>query len=319
MPSAFSKRVVISTVVLFFLAGALMVFSATRPPKNFPANQVITVESGSSLSEIGKFLQEKRVIKYPFFLTNYVISLHREKGVISGDYSFKKPVGVFEVAKIITNGDFGIPAIKVTIPEGTSVLHIPEFFKTGFSKFDASQFALLAKGKEGFLFPDTYFFKSDVTAGNVIKKLEETFSEKTKVLTDDIKNSGKSLKEIITMASIVEEETKTPEDRRIVAGILWKRISIGMALQVDATLAYEVGKSTSELTTADLQKDSPYNTYTRRGLPPSPISNPGLDAILAVLHPTTTKYFYYLSDKKGEIHFAETYAGQLANKALYLH
>jgi UPF0755 protein len=120
------------------------------------------------------------------------------------------------------------------------------------------------------------------------------------------------------MASLIEEETATPEDRRIVSGILWKRLSSGMRLQVDATFAYTIGKGSLELTTEDLKSDSPYNTYRIYGLPPTPIVNPGLDAITAALHPTSSPYVYYLSDKNGVMHYSKTFEEHKLAKAKYL-
>ena len=120
------------------------------------------------------------------------------------------------------------------------------------------------------------------------------------------------------MASLLEEEARQTPTRRTVAGILWKRLDLGMPLQVDATLRYLLGKSSHELTREDLEYDSPYNTYKDAGLPPGPISNPGLDAILAALRPVETAYLYFLTDSEGNIHYARTFEEHVANKAMYL-
>jgi UPF0755 protein len=120
------------------------------------------------------------------------------------------------------------------------------------------------------------------------------------------------------MASILEGEARLLETRRIVAGILWKRISLGMPLQVDTTFKYELGKTTFDLTTEDLKADSAYNSYTRLGLPPTPVSNPGIESILAAVTPIKTNYLYFLTDKKGEMHYATTHEGHVANKFKYL-
>jgi UPF0755 protein len=120
------------------------------------------------------------------------------------------------------------------------------------------------------------------------------------------------------MASLVEEEARTLETRRTIAGILWKRLKLGMPLQVDAVFPYIIGKNTYELSIGDLALDSPYNTYKYAGLPPAPITNPGLDAMLAAVTPTDSPYLYYLSDRNGKMHYARTHDGHLANKAAYL-
>jgi UPF0755 protein len=129
---------------------------------------------------------------------------------------------------------------------------------------------------------------------------------------------GKPQSQIIIMASILEKEAPDTKDREIISGILWKRISIGMPLQVDSVFPYIIGVNSLQLTKADLATTSPYNTYLYKGLPPGPISNPSLDAILAAAQPTKTNYLYYLSDLKGNMHYCATYACQLANQRKYL-
>jgi UPF0755 protein len=120
------------------------------------------------------------------------------------------------------------------------------------------------------------------------------------------------------MASILEEEANNTEDRRIISGILWKRIEKGMALQVDAPFYYLFGKGSSQLTLSDLATTSPYNTYVNKGLPSAPISNPGLDAIKAAINPKSTPYYFYLADRKGITHYATDHDGHVANRNNYL-
>ena len=127
------------------------------------------------------------------------------------------------------------------------------------------------------------------------------------------------LGDIIIMASILEAEARTTESRKIIAGILWKRLKLGMPLQVDSTFSYINGKNTYELTLDDLQIDSPYNTYKYASLPPGPIGNPGVDAINSALNPTVTKYLYFLSSKSGKMYYATTFEQHIKNKELYLN
>jgi len=128
----------------------------------------------------------------------------------------------------------------------------------------------------------------------------------------------KNWSDIVIMASIIEEEAATAKDRRIISGILWKRLLKGMHLGVDAPFAYDIGKNSATLTTIDLKYDSPYNTYLYGGLPPTPITNPGLDSIDAALHPETSPYYYYLSDKGDTIHYAKTFDEHKVNKERYI-
>ena len=176
----------------------------------------------------------------------------------------------------------------------------------------------MAKSFEGYLFPDTYFFYSNVTPDQVIETLRNNFNQKIKTALLDIQASGKSLQDVITMASIVEREATSSTDRKMIAGVLWKRISISMPLQVDPPFYYILGKDSSQITLKDLAMDSPYNLYKNKGLPPTPITNPGMSSILATVNPTTSNNLFFLSDKKGAIHYAPTYEGHVANKLKYL-
>jgi UPF0755 protein len=143
-------------------------------------------------------------------------------------------------------------------------------------------------------------------------------SKLTPDLKSEIKRQKKTIFEIITMASMIEKEVKTTEDKKIVSGILWKRMVSGMRLQVDATLLYAQGKETSKTYIKDTQFTSPYNTYRNDGLPLGPISNPGMDSILAAIYPTKTAYYYYLSTTEGKTIFSKTLEEHSYNKNKYL-
>jgi|SRR3989344_118052 len=208
--------------------------------------------------------------------------------------------------------------VAITIPEGVNVRKIGEIFEKN-GMFSKKAFLDAAESEEGYLFPDTYRFYKNTMPQDAVLKMKENFSKKiTSDILGEITAQKKTLDEIIIMASILEEEVKSTEDRKIVSGILWKRLKLGMVLNVDSALTYILGKASAELTDADLKYDSRYNTYRYHGLPPTPISNPGLDAILAAMNPTTTKYFYYLTGKDGKTYYAETLEGHALNKRKYL-
>jgi UPF0755 protein len=180
------------------------------------------------------------------------------------------------------------------------------------------------KREEGKYFPDTYLVPKQITLEAVRQLLRRTFDEKTAPLGLNNSASGLTAEEVIILASLVERETKTDADRALVAGVLSNRLKIGMKLDVDATVQYVIGFTKADgwwkknLTSEDLQIKSPYNTYLYAGLPPSPICNPGLAALKAVLDPTETDYFYYLSDKTGAMHYAVTFSEHKANIAKFL-
>lgn len=173
---------------------------------------------------------------------------------------------------------------------------------------------------EGVYFGDTYLIASDQDPEAVAKRLRGRFEEVFAPYAQKAAAKGLSWNEVITMASLVEREAAR-NDKALVAGILWNRIDIGMALQVDATLQYIRGKEGNwwpAPEAADKKLESPFNTYKYPGLPPHPIANPSLDSIIAVLEPDATDCIYYLHDLDGKIHCSETYAGQKANVNRYL-
>ncbi len=174
------------------------------------------------------------------------------------------------------------------------------------------------KDDEGMLFPDTYFFSPNTSTDEAITRLKKNYEAKLAPLREKIQKGSYSEREVVILASILEKEARGDTDRSMIAGVLMKRLSIGMPLQVDASFLFLLGKESQNVTKQDLEIDSPYNTYKYRGLPPGPINNPGLATIQAVLNPTETTYLYYLHDANGGVHFATTFAEHKKNKALYL-
>lgn len=303
---------------VFILSFFLLIILAASTPRNFPKNAEIHIAKNTSLTEVSNTLAKNHIITSPFLLKAIIVVFKGHKGVVAGDYVFKKPQSVWTVATRLVSGDQGLIPIRVVIPEGSTVRDIAWILLRSIPGFSAPYFVKIASSSEGSLFPDTYQFYPNVTAEEILSTLRKNFDIKMRALLLDITLSGHTREEIITMASIVEKEATGSEDRAIIAGILWKRIEKGMLLQVDPPLAYITANTTGYISIKDTQIDSPYNTYKYKGLPKGPISNPGLNALKATLHPIETKYFFYLSDKKGIMHYAETYAGHLTHKAKYL-
>lgn len=306
-------------IFLFFAVAFLAVVYAyvQRSPSDFPVGQVVTVYPGESLQEITNSLKEMNVIKHPFIFRTTVILLGGEKNVMAGDYLLDIREGSYSLARRLTHADFKVETVKATIPEGWNIFQIAEYLDKNLINFDEKLFLTLAKKEEGYLFPDTYFISPAIKPDRIIALMKSNFNDKMEDL--DIEDSDYSLHEIITMASILESEARTTESRRTIAGILWKRLSIGMPLQVDSTFLYVNGKNTYELTLNDLQIDSPYNTYKYKGLPPGPINNPGIDSIKSALNPISTKYLYFLSSRSGDMYYAKTFEEHKKNKELYLN
>ncbi|OGG48176.1 hypothetical protein A2761_00480 [Candidatus Kaiserbacteria bacterium RIFCSPHIGHO2_01_FULL_51_33] len=288
-------------------------------PASFPAGKSIIIPKGATLAEVVSKLQSEHVVRYSFILRMSVVLLGDEGSVHAGTYQFHTRKNVFRVARAIMTGNFGLELIRVTIPEGATARDIADLFSDKqFPAFDRKVFLAKAAPLEGYLFPDTYLFLPTVEAEEVVVTLRDNFSAKLVGVRKDIYGTKHSLRDIVTMASLLEREARSTEVRRMIAGILWKRIEIGMFLQVDAVFGYIKGKDTYSPSLEDLTIDSPYNTYRNKGLPPGPISNPGLDAMVAAATPVESKYLYYLTDQSGVMRYAVTYEEHLANKQKYL-
>jgi UPF0755 protein len=310
------REIILSLVFLLVWLFGVLNISLWMFPGSFPQKTTFEIKKGATLSEVASVLQENHYVHSNFWFKALVTALGGSKGVVAGDYYFAKPEGVLQIASRVVRGEYGLVPLRVTIPEGLSNAQTAEILSEQFSLFDPKIFVKIAK--EGEMFPDTYFFLPNVSATSIMERMKGNFDEKIATLESDIASSTRTLPDILTMASIIENEAQLPEDRKIVSGILWKRIDIGMALQVDATFKYINGKTTFDLTLDDLGIDSPYNTYNRRGLPPTPISNPGLQSIKDAIYPEETNYLYFLSDAKGKMYYAEDFEGHQRNRELYL-
>lgn len=311
-------RYVVVLVMLVIIVTVFAYYKLVPPPTDFPSDSMILIEDGSSLSSVADLLKEKNIIRSPILFQMSTILYGGERSIIDGYYGFTTPIPVNEVARRIVRGDRQLPQTKITIPEGFSLKQMAEVYDAKLENFDKDAFFELTKGKEGYLFPDTYFFFPFETEKEVVQKMSAVFDKKIIALQGGIDESGHSLADIITMASIIEKEANGDEDRAMISGILWKRITQGMRLQVDATFLYINGKESKDLTLKDLDINSPYNTYRNIGLPPGPITNPGIAAIKAAIHPEDSPYLFYLHDKNGKVHYAKTFEEHQKNIAAYL-
>lgn len=289
-------------------------------PAGFPEQTLLHVKKGVTLAQAASSLKAKHVINYSTLFELIARMYAKDGTIVAGEYSFSNPENVITVARRLTSGDFQVSPVRIRVEEGMSVFQITNLLSRELPDFDKDAFYTLALPGEGMLFPDTYFFFPGDDPELVLSAMENNFNAHIRDATvaTTIATFGKPLQDVITMASILEKEASQAQDRRIIAGILWRRIKNNMPLQVDAVFTYILNKNTFTLTKADLQTDSPYNSYTHRGLPPTPIGSPSVDAILAAATPLTTSYVYYLSDRQGNMHYATTYAQHLANKQKYL-
>ncbi len=304
-------------VFLFIIILAvIMYFFTFSSPINYPKNSIITIRDGAGLLEVSDTLKDKNVIRSPFWFRTTAILLGGERGLKAGDYYISNRDNAFRVAWRVVRGIKDVESVKITIPEGFTNKEISNLFDEKFPMFDNDDFLLRAR--EGYLFPDTYFVEASVTSSSTIKLLESNFNKKIEAYREEIATSTLSFEDLITLASIIEEEAKTAEDRMIIAGIILKRLNQGMPLQVDATLKYVTGRGSSELTKSDLESSSPYNSYVNKGFPPTPISNPGIESILSALHPKQTEFLYFLTDNEGNMHYSKNFEEHKKFKVKYL-
>jgi UPF0755 protein len=313
-----SNRRTIAILAIAGIAATGAYLFAIRPPDDFPVRELVTVPDGASLRQVAESLAEQHVVRSPLAFEASLYLLGRARSAKSGDYIFTQPVSVWSVARRIATGAFGLEPVRIRIPEGATTREMSDMLSRALPRFNGDKFLLVARPQEGYLFPDTYFFLPNAREDAVLQALRQNFDEKTSGLSQEIASSSRSLKDIVTMASIIEREARNPADRRMISGVLWNRIRKGMPLQVDVTFLYTIGKNTFQLTTADLKADNPYNTYVNKGLPPGPIGSPSLDSIQAAIRPTPSKYLFYLADHSGVTHYSETYQQHLEYKRLYL-
>jgi UPF0755 protein len=317
--SFFRPSVVVAvTLAIFAAIGGIMLYRLTLPPAAFPPNTLIRIPEGYSIAAIGGLLESSSVVRSRALFAFAVSQTDKEHSIAAGDYLFVEPVSLWEVVRRFAEGEHGIAIHRVLIPEGATVADIAETLSEDIPDLDHERFMREALPYEGYLFPDTYFFYSTATSGPIIATMRKNFEAKTADLYATANSKGEEWARVVNLASIVEKEAATARDRRLIAGILLHRMEIGMRLQVDAPFMYTIGKGSLELSGSDLESDSPYNTYRHEGLPPTPIGNPGADAILAVLEPEHTEYLYYLSDKEGRMYYAKTFNEHKLNKAKYL-
>lgn len=255
---------------------------------------IIHISPNQSIDSVALSLENKNAVRDDFILKIFIKLLKKGKGIIQGDYLIKKRTPVWTVAWQIGRGHHNVELIKITIREGLNNEEIANLLADKLSGFRKDLFLSNTISKQGYLFPDTYFFFPMDESNEIIDKLSNNFKNKTKNILNSIGN--KNWADIIIMASILEGEANGNEDIGIISGILWKRISIGMPLQVD------VDK----------------NTYKTKGLPNKPLNNPGLSSINAAINPIDSSYLYYIHDKNGKVHYASNFDEHKKNINNYL-
>lgn len=326
------KKVIFFLLLFLFLLGGVFYFrhQVYYSHGNFSEEKNFEVKKGEGNADIADNLQKSGLIFNKIYFYYYLRSHSLTNKIMPGVYRLSGNLTIPEIANVITQPDAGF--VKITFPEGWTAKKMaerlsdngldgeaflelvskPEIFQDKYDFLNES----VVKTLEGYLFPDTYFFKKDEDSYNIVSKMLNNFQGRIANNIEGIKNGKKTLREIIIMASIIEMEVRSEDDRKVVSGIFWDRISFGMPIQSDITLTYALGVKKKQYSIEDTQFDSPYNTYRNRGLPPGPIGNPGEMSIEAAVHPRKTDYIYFLSDPStGETVFAKTLEEHIKNKS----
>lgn len=305
-----------------------------------------TVTKGLSTMQIASQLEEADIINNKNIFIIYSKIHGAGNKIQAGEYVLNSNMTVAEIVEVLTAGKVVSNSKNITIVEGLTNKQIAKYlvnrnliktendFQTALSEKYDFKFRLEAdKFKyEGFLFPDTYTLSKENTVVDLVSKMLNNFESKiTEQMLIDIESQERTLGDVIILASIIEKEVgrnketisaadveEMNKERKIVASVFYNRLEIGMGLESDATVNYVTGKSDRSVTIEDTKVNSPYNTYRFRGLPPGPISNPGIDSIMAAIYPDATDYLFFLNSPDGKAYYAKTLAEHNENRAKYL-
>ena len=305
--------VVLTSTIHFYMA--LFV-----PPTREKAWKEVQVTEGMSFKAIAAALQKEGIIRY----RGYFEIIGRLQGISRkvrmGYYGLGSHMSMWEVLEALRKGK--IIEYEVVIPEGYNLYQIgwtltgtplissdpDDFIDVATDKKLARSLGIAADRLEGYLFPDTYFLPKGITVTDIAKRMVQRYKD---MFTDDMRKRAKELNltehEIITIASIVEKEAKVPSERKLIAAVYHNRLKIGMKLQADPTAVYGLRAWITKVSAQDLKRQTPYNTYLHKGLPPGPIANPGRGAILATLYPENVDYLFFVAQGDGSHFFSKDY------------
>lgn len=348
------KRIVLSItaafiilVVLFGLIGYQYVTTSLEPlDKNDQTEKVIEIPTGSSSKDIAQILQNNNIIKSAIVFSYYV-RMNNETGFQAGNYEFSPSMPLDTIISQLQEGGTAAEykGNKVLVKEGITIDQIADAIAatTDYSKEDfltvIKDEAFLTKMKtnypelltsaleaedtryrlEGYLFPATYDFPEEMSLEELVENMISKMDEVMQEYYPKIKESNRNVHDVLTIASLVEREGFTLEDRKLIAGVFNNRLEINMPLQTDIAVLYALDEHKEYISNNDVAVESPYNLYVHPGFGPGPVDSPSADAIKATLEPTESEYLYFLADMStGKIYYAETYQQHLEYKAEYV-
>jgi UPF0755 protein len=317
-----AKRAVFLGFILFVLIGVLLSVGVfhhlVHPSHTRGPDQIFFVREGATLKEVAAGLQKEGIISSKTLLLLWSRLMGYGACIKAGEYRLNSGMAPLKILDILNKGL--MVTHSVTIPEGFTIRQIAEELEAK-GLANGAQFLALAKDPdmvsryglsgpslEGYLYPDTYRFARGQPAPSIIHVMVNHFLGKVTPFRERIDASGMTLQQIITLASLIEKETGQGEERPVIASVFLNRLKRGMRLESDPTVIYGIKDFNGNLTRQDLDRPTPYNTYVIRGMPISPIANPGEEAIRAVLYPAETDYLYFVSKNDGSHHFSRTLA-----------
>lgn len=323
------KIVGITSIILVILISAFVTHEIGPYNKNSDKDIVIDIPAGSTVSDISDILYKNKLIKNKTLFKVIVKLSNDSQSIKAGKYLVNQTYSNKDLLQLLVSGKIYSDGIKVTIPEGSTskeivkilenknigekskyeeLINDPSQFYDKFNFLDENDIQTL----EGFLYPDTYYFKKDDSEEMILSTMLSRFS---KEYTDDLakrqKDLNMTLQEVINIASIIEKEAVLDKDRPLIASVFYNRLDIDMPLQSDATIQYIFDERKKIVTYADLKIDSPYNTYINKGLPPTPIASPGIKSIKAALYPEKTEYLYFVAKLDGGNNYSTNYEDHL--------
>lgn len=329
-------KIILLLLIILIIVGGIYFSQLVWAPATGSSELVyFEIDSGQSVRQIAENLAEQQLVDSALVFRLYTRLIGAQSNLLAGEHKLAGNMSIKEIVGVLSSGRSVENEKTITIIEGWKIDEIGDYLekqrlvnKNEFieatkiinwrDKYDFLR-DLPVDTLEGFLFPDTYRIFNDATVDDIISKMLDNFKSKlSSQMIDDAYRDGVSVFELVTLASIVEREAMTKEDKDMVADVFLKRLELNMPLQSDATINYVTGKSELRPSYDDLAVDSRYNTYKYAGLPPGPIANPGLDAIMAVIYPQTNDYYFFLMDKDGVTHYAKTFAEHQDNIRKYL-
>ena len=302
---------------VFCLIILLIGVSLTRPATSSGEIVNFDVPVGSSSRAIAKRLIEQKLIRSEYAFRLAVRYRGTGKRLQAGTYVLRRNMTLWDLLDALEKGQ--VTLMSWTVPEGLTTSAIAQLWETSgfgtaeaFRKASESQhllerYGLTDKTAEGYLFPNTYKFAKGTTTEKVVEMMLDEFKQQwTEKFDEEAENLGRTRHEIVMLASIIEKEAQADLERPRISSVFHNRLTRKWKLQADPTVLYALGNPESPLRKADLQVDSPYNTYKYKGLPPGPIANPGIDSIVAALRPEKTDYLYFVAVGDGKHHFSKT-------------